>query len=108
MGMVASLIITVLILSVLLINEIINMNSDQVSDATSPRYILKQLKLANANKIIVGHLNINSIRNKLEYLKYLMMENVDILLISETKLNDTFPVSQFMVGGFHTPYREGP
>ena len=104
-GMVASLIITVLIISVLLINEIINMNSDQVSNTTSPRYTLKQLRLANANKIIVGHLN-NSIRNKLEYLKYLMMENVDILLISETKLNDTFPVSQFMVGGFHTPYRE--
>ena len=36
---------------------------------TSPKDILKKMKLTNANKIIIGHLNINSIRNKIEDLK---------------------------------------
>ena len=73
---------------------------------TSPKDILKKMKLTNANKIIIGHLNINSIRNKIEDLKYLIAENIDILLISETKLNNTFPESQFLISGFQPPYWE--
>ena len=61
---------------------------------TSPKDILKKMKLTNANKIIIGHLNINSIRNQIEDLKYLIAENIDILLISETELNNTFQESQ--------------
>ena len=30
---------------------------------------------------------------------------VDILLISETKINETFPTSQFQIPGYTTPYR---
>ena len=57
------------------------------------------------NKIIIGHLNINSIRNKFECLKYIIDKNVDILLISETKLDETFPEQQFHIEGFSPPYR---
>ena len=35
-----------------------------------------------------------------------MEENVDILLISETKLNDTFPNRQCLIADFHPPYQE--
>ena len=28
-----------------------------------------------------------------------------LTLLSETKLNDTFPVNQFIINGFHAPYR---
>ena len=34
-----------------------------------------------------------------------MDKNVDILLISESKLDITFPDSQFFIHGFHSPYR---
>ena len=34
------------------------------------------------------------------------MEKNWIFLISETKLNDTFPESQFLLDGFHPPYRK--
>ena len=71
----------------------------------SPRDLLKNIKLANANKIVIGHLNINSIRNKFDSFKYLIDGNMDIILLSETKLNDTFPFSQFIIHGFHAPYR---
>ena len=71
----------------------------------SPRDFLKNMKLANANKIVIGHLNINSIRNKFDCFKYLIDGNIDIILLSENKLNDTFPVSQFLIDGFYAPYR---
>ena len=31
--------------------------------------------------------------------------NVDILVVSETKLNELFPVGQFKIPGFTTPFR---
>ena len=68
--------------------------------------VLKSSELKNANKIIMGHLNINSLRNKFESLKYIVDKNVEILLISETQLNDTYPSSQFLIEGFHPPYRK--
>ena len=37
-------------------------------------------------KIPVGHLNINSIRNKFDALSFIIDTNIDILFISETKL----------------------
>ena len=55
--------------------------------------------------LIFAHLNINSIRNKFELLKKQIKGNIDILMISETKIDDTFPHSQFFLEGFSTPYR---
>ena len=54
---------------------------------------------------MIGHLNINSIRSKFEYLKDLIGNNIDVFLISETKLNDSFPLCQFMIDGYHVPLR---
>ena len=65
---------------------------------------MRNLKLNNPNKIVIGHLNINSIRNKFDSFKYFIDENIDIILLLDTKLNDTFPVNQF-INGFHAPYR---
>ena len=49
------------------------------------------------NRIILGHLNINSLRNKFESLQEQIIGNVDILLISETKLDNSFPNGQFLI-----------
>ena len=53
----------------------------------------------------MGHLNINSVRNKFEALTYITDNNIDLLLISETKLDDSFPTAQFQMKGFSVPYR---
>ena len=53
----------------------------------------------------MGHLNINSVRNTFEALKYIKDNNIDLLLISETKLDDSFPTPQFQMKGFSVPYR---
>ena len=54
---------------------------------------------------MVGHLNINSIRSKFEYLKDFIGNNIDVFLISETKLNDSFPPGKFMINGYQVPFR---
>ena len=56
-------------------------------------------------KIIVGHLNINSIRNKFDVLSFIIDTNIDILLILETKLDHSFSLAQFRLKGFCIPYR---
>ena len=53
----------------------------------------------------MGHVNINPIRNKFDSLIYLLDRNIDIFLISETKLDDSFPSVQFKIEGFTIPYR---
>ena len=53
----------------------------------------------------MAYLNINSIRNKIEDLKTLIAKNVDILAVSETKLDESFPTSQFLIDGFKKPFR---
>ena len=66
---------------------------------------LKQLRNQNPHRIIIGHLNINSVRNKLESLVSFVGNNLDIFMVSETKIDDTFPESQFLIKGFSKPFR---
>ena len=83
-----------------------NVNSkDLSSDKESPHIILQNLRLKNVDKIIIGHININSIRNKIHILADLIRGRVDILLISETKIDASFPAPQFFLSGFSQPRR---
>ena len=67
---------------------------------------LKDLRLKNVNKLIIAHLNTNSLRNKFEFLISPIKGNIDdVLMISETKLDESFPTSQFMINGFSAPFR---
>ena len=52
-----------------------------------------------AKNSIIGHLNINSIRNKFGTLDN-VVKAFDIFLISESKLDNTFPINQFDIGGY--------
>ena len=47
----------------------------------------------------------NSIRNKFEMLHEVIGNNIDVLLISETKLGASFPLRQLILNGFTPPYR---
>ena len=55
----------------------------------------------------MGNLNINSVRSKFEALTYIIDNNIDLHLISETKLDDSFPTVQFEMKAFSVPYRYG-
>ena len=67
--------------------------------------VLKNIKLSNINRIVVAHLNINSLRNKFELLKLFVMNNIDILLITESNLDSSFPSQQFAIEGYSLPLR---
>ena len=73
--------------------------SDTLND-TEPnaRSQLDHLPRDNLNKIIFAHINSNSIINKFDQL-------ANVLMISESKIDDSFPDSQFFLDGYSTPYR---
>ena len=56
-----------------------------------------EIRIKNANRLIIGHLNVNSLRNKFELLEELIKEKIDIFLISETKFDSSFPSGQFVI-----------
>ena len=58
---------------------------------------LRNLRTKNPNKIIIAHLTINSIRNKFEVLSLSFYGVIDILMICETKIDDSSPVKEFII-----------
>ena len=53
----------------------------------------------------IAQLNIDSIQNKIDQLKGLVNGNVGMLIITEIKLNNTFPQAQYFIESFTKPYR---
>ena len=47
---------------------------------------LKNIRSKNVNNIIIAQININSTKNKFELLSHFVSGNIDILIITETKL----------------------
>ena len=80
---------------------------DQSLDTNKNAFdLIKEYRLKNTNKVILAHLNINSIRNKFSSLKELVSDNIDVLVIEETKLDETFPEKAFMIPGYKKPFRK--
>ena len=61
---------------------------------------IRDVRKINLKRIILAHLNINSIRNKFNKLVDQIKGNVDIMVISKTKLDDSFPNGQFKIPGY--------
>ena len=79
-------------------HEDIDLNED-------PSTILAKLRAKNPNRPIIGHININFLGSKFESLKELIKDKLDILVINETKIDESFPTAQFKIDGFSTPFR---
>ena len=75
------------------------------NDNDDPKKLLRTLKAKNNERPIVAHININFLNSKFEPLKDIIKDNVDILLVSETKIDDTFPDGQFFIEGYREPIR---
>ena len=82
-----------------------NKGSTESCETGDPKEILKNLRLKNVNRSICAQLNINSLRNKFDSLINIISNNIDILMVSETKLDLSFPTGQFHIHGFSEPYR---
>ena len=72
-------------------NKVINLvnqaNNESINE-NSPNLLfeIKKLRIRNANEIIIGNLNINSLPNNFEQLKDVVMQHTDILVLIEVKL----------------------
>ena len=67
--------------------------------------ILRQIRVENVNRVMIGTLNINSLAPKFDQLREVIGKNLDILTIQETKLDASFPPQQFILDGYSEPYR---
>ena len=63
---------------------------------------LKNARLKNTKRLTIAQLNINSLRNKFDSLVRMLHNILDILLISETKIDSSFPTAQFQIEGYTT------
>ena len=76
----------------------LNVGSD-VDDESGLNHVRK-LKLKYPLNILISYINVNSIQNKFTDLALFIGENFDIITIAETKLDDSFPSSQFFLPGY--------
>ena len=70
-----------------------------------PFEILKKIQINNVNRVVIGHVNINSIRSKLDMLSSMIKYNIEILMVLETKLVSSFPQAQFRMEEYVPPFR---
>ena len=63
-------------------------------------------RLKNPKNVIIGHLNVNSLRNKFTAVEELIKGKIDIGLISETKIDESSPNQQFKINGYKTIRRD--
>ena len=79
-----------------------NITCEENSD---PNGKFDNLQKNNLGRLIIGRLNKNSLRNKFEDLKSLIQGKVDIFVVSETKLDESFPRGQFAIEGISISIR---
>ena len=58
------------------------------------------------NNLIIGNLNVHHLPSRFDELKCVIQGRIDLLILTETKLDESFPTSQFLIDGFSTPYRQ--
>ena len=65
-----------------------------------PYVSLKNIRTSIVNRLIVGQLNINSLKSKFKF------KHIDILILTETKLDETFLKNQFLIDDHSPPFRQ--
>ena len=81
------------------------MSNDTTVSQSDVKKALKDIRIGDMSKLIFGHLNISSLRNKFDLFSEQVKGSIDILMVSRTKLDDSFPEAQFLIEGFHSPFR---
>ena len=66
---------------------------------------LQRVGIENPSRIIFGQININSIRNKFDLLINIIKNEIDILMTSEIKIDNSFSISQFTMTDYSILFR---
>ena len=59
-------------------------------------------RLQNAKNVTIRALNVNSLRNKIGAVQELITNNINICLLLETKIRETFSNQQFNISNYKT------
>ena len=86
-------------------NDTVTPGENLEIEEINPGSTLRDLKAKNVDRPVIAHLNINFLESKFEPLKSLVKDNVDILLVSETKLDNSYTSEQFIIDGYSKPIR---
>ena len=79
--------------------------SDILGDINSDiKNTLKIFHKSNIDQVVSAHLNINSIRSKFEQLSDMTEGHIDVLMISEFKLDNSFSDGQFLIERYRAPF----
>ena len=82
-----------------------NPNIDFCEPSKNEIVFLNEIRKQYVNNVLIGHLNINTLVNKFDALKLVIEDRLNILVLVETKLDDSFPEKQFIIQGYTKPYR---
>ena len=75
--------------------EPLNNSKSSLNDQYNLGSNLHRVRIENLSRIIFKQLNITSIRNKFDLLMNIIKNEIDAFMISETKIDNNFPISQF-------------
>ena len=88
------------------INSTYQSNSRSINSAPLKSLSEKrELWLRNVNGVLTRNLNINSIRHKVDQLKDTVLKCINVFILTETKFDETFLMSQFLKDSFSKPNR---
>ena len=65
---------------------------------------LKNMRLKDMYRVMIGNLNIYTLPIKLTQLQEIVLKHVDIVILTKSNLDYSFPTSQFIIDGFSMPY----
>ena len=67
--------------------------------------VLNKIKTKKISNVVIDILNIYSFPGKFDSFKTIISANVDVMIIVETKLDDSYSTSQFCMHGYSKPFR---
>ena len=85
-------------------DSIVSSRSD-VSGNCCVNKALRHFKRDHPQCVLLGYLNINSVRNWFYSIPPLTEHNINVFALVETKLDSSFPERQFLLEGMKKPYR---
>ena len=69
------------------------------------KHALKLMRLKNPQRVIIGQVNINSLRNKFHLLKEIVRDKTDVSMISIKKFDSSFPEVHIYMESYSQPLR---
>ena len=67
---------------------------------------MQNLRVKNVGRVIIGNLNVASLPSKIDEIRTTVKGKIDILVLTETHLDESFPTEQFSIEGYKSPYRQ--